>query len=423
MKWVNGFILCFLAFTVICCNPKQNQLLNNHNELNETIEINELDSNNKQILFVKPFEGLNLREEPDLTGKIIRLLLQYTELSILEKNLYREKIDELENYWYRVNTGTDVGWVFGAYLSTHIYPEKPDLTIGESVILKFNDTQSIIIQKNFPASRECYYMDLDSIKVYERTDKKTGFQEITNKKAMLFQLPGEEDWLYLITEDFNSHGYIYVYDISKTSFYGNQKENEKSGNYYKKQLYREHEILMNNNNYNRYGPLLEIKYNNTVNKIWDSFAGSMPGTLKYLLLEDIHEHDEVLVYCQPYEGGINYIYNLRLQKFVCKIGDIRYFNNARNAVFSLEYGYGDPGITLEVFFIKNGIYEKIINENIPLGYNFSINGYWINDNFFQIDYVNIIFNHDSGKEVKEEKRGSLYARRNNSSFELEHKNE
>jgi len=298
--------------------------------------------------------------------------------------------------------------------------EKPILTISDKVYLELNNKIIIYFDLKLPSfNTKCYEMNIDIIKIYDSANKEADFIEITDKNIMLFKLKESEDWLYLITHDFENHGFVNIYDISKNAFYGDLKENAKSGNWYGLRLNIEYEIINDNQNISRYGPLLEIKYIDNVIRIWDSFSGLLTMG-KYLLLDYYKEYNEILIYKQYFEGSDLLIYNLKLEDFVCKIGDTPYFNNSRNAVFSLVYYYGDPGVNLKIFLIEDAVYEEIIDEHIPLGYSPLINALWINDNEFQIDYTKEYYKEND--KVTEEllgESGTLLVRRDNQKSEFE----
>jgi len=282
---------------------------------------------------------------------------------------------------------------------------------------KETDKQHINISENF-----CQYK-IDFINLYNSNNKKSHFIEIKNKDVLLFKIPENDEWLYCFVSD-NIYGYLNIYDISEKSFYGNFEENKKSGNHYKMLLIKEYELLKKYTNIKRYGPLLEITINNNVIKFWDSFVGEkVTQQYHYQLLDYYKGYDEILIRKQLWEGSEDYIYNLKLANYVCKIGDIPYFNKSRNAVFSLIYD-GDPGLYLRLFLVNNKIYEKIIDEYIPLHYDFSINGFWINNDEFQIDYIdryNDYITNDNGFviEVKKEEKGHLLVSRKNPNNKFE----
>ncbi|MDR1840026.1 MAG: SH3 domain-containing protein [Treponema sp.] len=107
------FVLFLSALCLSCINKKTAE---NENTLT-TENIDELEiSSTTEKVYVVPLEGLNLRSTYSITGTIIRLLPQNTELIVLERSDEKETIDGLLDYWYMVDTGEETGWVFGGYL-------------------------------------------------------------------------------------------------------------------------------------------------------------------------------------------------------------------------------------------------------------------------------------------------------------------
>jgi hypothetical protein len=227
---------------------------------------------------------------------------------------------------------------------------------------------------------------IDTINIYETYSKYSNYFKITNKEVKLYRIDDTDDWLYCyITNDMN--GYIYIYDISKESFYGDFEENERSYNYYRMQLIKEYELLLRHSNVKRYGPLLEIFYNNNTIKFWNSFTSQTDtgkGRYRRLLLEYYEEYNEIIIQEYYYEGISNKIFNLKLNDFVCEIGNYRFFNESRNAVFAFSYPYGNVGVDIQIFLINNGNYIKVKEIFISEDYYNSLNGYWENNEKFKI---------------------------------------
>ncbi|MDR0322076.1 MAG: hypothetical protein LBI28_11280 [Treponema sp.] len=262
----------------------------------------------------------------------------------------------------------------GIIVQDNINSDRP-IIIGD--VIQFSDSYSVDIW-----NEHCYYK-IDNINIYETYNKESNFQKITDSNIKLFKLPYTEDWLYCyVTNDVR--GYIYIYDISKESFYGDFEENRKSFNFYRMLLIREYEIITKYSNFRRYGPLLEINYNNTVIRFWDSFTGEMAQ--RYQLLDYYEGTNEIFIREQYYEGSSNHIYNLRLNNYVCThIGNLPIFNERRSFVFSTYVFYADP-MKLKIFSIANGIYENILDVKIfEDEYINIINQYWINNNEFIIE--------------------------------------
>ena len=70
-----------------------------------------------QVVYVAPAR-LNMRVRDNRESEQIRLLEQGTRLVILERGR-EDTISELTDYWYRVDTGNEVGWVFGTFITLH----------------------------------------------------------------------------------------------------------------------------------------------------------------------------------------------------------------------------------------------------------------------------------------------------------------
>lgn|GEM_PF-6314394 len=73
----------------------------------------------RETLYVSAMSGLNLRTEPGLTGRVIKILPQNTELLILDISNEKITIDGLTNFWYQVYIGEEIGWVFGGHVLRH----------------------------------------------------------------------------------------------------------------------------------------------------------------------------------------------------------------------------------------------------------------------------------------------------------------
>ena len=256
---------------------------------------------------------------------------------------------------------------------------------------------------------ECYYMKIDNIRIYENINKNTDFIEINNEEVMLLKIPEIEDWLYIVTNNFINQGFIFVYDISKESFYGNLDENARSGNHYKKQLNKEYEIIIDNKNINRYGPLLEIYYNDNLIKYWDSFLGNTWEMHKYLLIDYYKEYNEVCILKNYWSFATYYIYNIQHNYIVCDIGWIPYFNEIRDTAIVIDHRYYEfTGADLRIYSIRNNNYRLIKEEGIP---GDTIDAYWINNDEFHRTYT--VPNY-----IEEGKSGITIIKRNYMEFEI-----
>ena len=364
----------FLLFLVVSCCGCMNKKTA-ENELKIEINIEESPINEK--LYVAPPDGLNLRSSYGITGEKIKLLPQNAELTVLERSEEKETIDGIHDYWYRVDTGDETGWVFGGYLSR----EPIDNKIKDVQIPKFISDREIVKFGNgliWYIDGAIEYYNNDTMKVYEENTKESSYFLIDSKIVYLIKIEETPSWFYLISNDDKIHGFVNIYDISEESVYGS---------FGKKRSNKEYIILNQHQNIKRYGPLLTINHNGRKIDFWNTFSGK-PGGKQYFLVDYFPAHNEILMYEQYYEGGTHFIYNLESEEVRCKSIKLPYFNESRT--FFLTYGWESEALsaTLRIFRINNGFYDEIAQKNIYVDqfYFYSINSIiWINDREAHID--------------------------------------
>jgi len=108
-------LLTLLVFT-LCLACTNKRTVNNENAMPIIAEAEIMPE--ITTAYASPSRGLNLRSEPAATSTRIMHLPQNTELTILERSEQRERIDGLFDYWYKVDTGEETGWVYGGYISS-----------------------------------------------------------------------------------------------------------------------------------------------------------------------------------------------------------------------------------------------------------------------------------------------------------------
>jgi len=212
------------------------------------------------------------------------------------------------------NNNIDFTVLHDDILSSDFIYEKPIIIINkDNKFLEFPNSYIINISEKY-----CQYK-IDYIKIYNTNDKKSPYIEVKNEDVFLLKLPENNNWLYCYVSDF-IHGFLYIYDISKESFYGNFDNNRESGNTYKKLLIDEYILANKYSNIKRYGPLLEIKYKYNVIKFWDSFTGENTSCeYRYQLLDYYEGSNEILIRKQLCNDSKDYIYNIKTAGFVCEI--------------------------------------------------------------------------------------------------------
>jgi hypothetical protein len=267
------------------------------------------------------------------------------------------------------------------------------LKLREDKIIKFNDDEIIMagdLILSIKSKGAIDYVNRDILTVYTDYTKESDRFLTDYKGVYLIGIDENPDWFYLISYDKEIQGYIYIYDISEKSFYGDLDKMKTSGNYYESLLNTEYEIIKRHKNIKRYGPLLTIEHSGKVTKIWDTGNG-FPPVKKHLLLNYYPKYNEVLMLQQYYEGSRNFIYNLEFDEYRSEdIGD-PYFNNARTFLATVVY-IEDIGTyiikSVEIHRISNGYYERIYEKSVEIKeewyYNETIR--WINDNKVCFDY-------------------------------------
>jgi hypothetical protein len=374
------FIFLILIIIFFSCVKK------NENTVKEDINDQVLPSNEK-IVYIIPYDGLNLRTEPDITSTRVRLLSQNTKLTVLEKSNTQVLIDDILDYWYKLDTGEETGWVFGGYIFNKPVPtgiKNIEITkmLAENAEF-FNDWIVSIIGA-------IEYTNRDTLTVHINNTKESECFLINNERVFLIKIEETPDWFYIISSDCEIQGYINIYDISKKSFYGDIEANQKSGNYYRRLQNIEYDIINQHNNILRYGPLLTINHDGKLHEFWDKRYGLGFTGYNILLLDYYPEYNEILIMKQYYEGTNYFIYNLEFEEYRCENIENPSFNMSRTYLCSPSY-LDDLGnifrYSINLFRIDNGFYQEIFNEGIYVQRNWRLeNILWINDHEVHIDY-------------------------------------
>jgi len=246
------------------------------------------------------------------------------------------------------------------------------------------------------------YHNNDTLIIYDEISRESK-NFLTDHGVYLIKLKETPGWFYATSSDYEIQGYVYIFDISERSFYGDLNKDGKNGPFSVRSLKIENDIIKQHQEIKRYGPLLLINHDGKNIEILDTFNGI--GGKKHLLIDYYPEYNEILVYEQYYEGGNYSIYNLEHEEYRCERIEKPYFNNSRTALLSLVY-LDDLGpsnaYTLKVLKINNGFYENIYNWLVNIDDNWSLrNVLWINDQKARIDYGeagNVLI--EIGDEVK-----------------------
>jgi len=252
------------------------------------------------------------------------------------------------------------------------------------------------------------YANSHLITLYSKCTKESEYFTTDKEEVELHKIKGIKDWLYLTDGYSNSEvsGFVYLYDISDKSFYGDDIEGDKPladywSNYRRNLMKKEYDLVKKYPNINRYGPLLEIKHNNKTLEFWYTFCYPFneAKSESYLLQDYYPDSNEILIREQYYEGAYDLIYNLNFEDYKCSITSTPFFNKSRTNMISIDRIYGGDS-ELVIHEINNGFYKLLMKHNLKDGPDDSIeivNVEWLNDKeakiiFDKIDSMHIRIN-------------------------------
>jgi hypothetical protein len=360
-------------------------------------EIDGLGEEHNELMYVDSPEGLMVRANPSITAGKIYLLKDNQEVRVIETDPAIATIDGIEGHWALIETDEITGYVFNGYLAGEaaINPEYNIVYNEAGTIESFILPDGRIINRN-SLTHEGYPYKIDSIKLYYTQTIESAYKKIVNTFVILYKNDSNDEWLYLVTNDLKNYGFIRVEDISENSFYGNLTNNMNSGNFYTKRLNQEYSVRKTHENIERYGPLLMIKLDTKIVKIWDAFSVRGWNSVKDHLLIDIFENNDLLLYVQRYEGGFYVIYNMDKEDQVAIFNEVPLFNENKSAFVSYGSFYSEAP-TFELYSINKNEYKKEKEANICalLGINENFYPYpkyeikWLNNTTLEIKYENI----------------------------------
>jgi hypothetical protein len=243
-------------------------------------------------------------------------------------------------------------------------------------------------------TRDGYPYKIDSIKLYYTQTIESAYKTMANNEVILYKNDSNDEWLYLVTADLKDYGFIRVEDISESSFYGDLAANTNSGNSYRKRLNQEHSVKEAHENIERHGPLLMIRLDTKIVKIWDAFSVWGWNSVKNHLLIDIFDNHDLLLYVQRYEGRFYVIYNMDKEDQVAMFNEVPLFNSSKSAFVSYGSFYAEPPIFV-LYSINENEYKKEKEADIYALLGIKNDIYpkyeieWLNDTTLEIKYENI----------------------------------
>ncbi|GHU96827.1 hypothetical protein FACS189483_00910 [Spirochaetia bacterium] len=376
---------------IIKNNNISSNINNQENIIDEQI-INESAEEYNKFMYVNSQEGLKVRASPDINAEKIYLLKDNQEVRVIEIDTSKITIDGIEGYWILIETDEINGYVFNGYLT-----EKAAISPEYNIVYNQKGTiESIVLPDGRVVSRDTiidndYSYKIDTIKLYYTQSIESAYKKIIDKNVTFFEDRNDDEWLYLITEDLESYGFIKIKDISENSFYGDVTKNSSSGNYYSQRLNREYSITKTNQNIKRYGPLLIINSGGKIKKFWDSLAGRGQ---RYLLI-DIFDNTDLLFFVQYYEGISYFIYNIEYDTVIGALMGEPLFNENKNAFVSFGSFYSELPKFVLYSINKNEYKKEKEADNIYTLLDIKWDTYakyeisWVNNTKLEIKFENI----------------------------------
>lgn len=220
------FILFHFSIIVFFgCNNKEVKISDDYQEEIKQSTISNNYSNDyvypdkileKEYFYVVPSEGLNLREWHGLTSNIIKLLPQYTRLKEIEK-IGKVNIDGLDDYWYYVDTGSECGWVFGAYLISF-------KDLAETRIEELRKGRGIPSEEEYAEEYEkmcAEYTKYEEPEVSEESYRSLCYESVYLYKISFFPTASYAEYdEILINETGFEYEYYFIYNIRLGEFTG-----------------------------------------------------------------------------------------------------------------------------------------------------------------------------------------------------------
>ena len=349
-----------------------------------------------RTFFVAPRNGLNLRAAPDTTSAVLRALPRFTPVHTRARTEHRDIVDGIYAYWYEVDSGGTIGWVFGGYVLANLDPrrevvleraylseENRNVTFPNGNVLRWGHTSGSSAEHR-----------MDHIRVYERTCENSEFIELVNTRIFFLKLDETDDWLYAVVNHFGDgervHGFVYARDINDMG---------RSGSGLLREEIREYELIQTHGNIDRFGPILMIHHNYELFR-FVSFSEA-PGRVarNRNLIAYFPEHDEALINKMYWEvdSSEEALFNFRLGTFTAEgLGRRPSFSPSRNHIVTLRQGFHDEENfyydssqntpSLRVFALQGDQYQRIFEA--PMGFrNRDIRSIvWENDHTATIHY-------------------------------------
>jgi len=110
------FTTLFAVLINISCKNESSEKVAQVKSIDQALNQEENQSNDKKYRYVAALSGMNMRSSPDLKGEIIQLVKYNDKLEFQEKTGIKLEVEGIEGEWVKVKNQMQEGYVFGGFL-------------------------------------------------------------------------------------------------------------------------------------------------------------------------------------------------------------------------------------------------------------------------------------------------------------------
>jgi hypothetical protein len=169
---------------------------------------------------------VNIRSQPGLTGSVIGKLELDSEIEIVENTKIKQTIENKTHYWYKINYGNIIGYIWGGLIAVEAYA----FNINGNKILayyRYSYTENRIIKINGSDTFFSYDMILPDDIFFYINQKPININDVIKKVYLeeYIQFPNSEryyfknDWHYCNFYEKNGNIDLIIWDRGPTQSY------------------------------------------------------------------------------------------------------------------------------------------------------------------------------------------------------------
>ncbi|MBI5206377.1 MAG: SH3 domain-containing protein [Candidatus Firestonebacteria bacterium] len=133
--------------------------------------------------------GIRVRQDKTISSKVIGNVFKGEKITIYERSKEKEKIQEMEDYWYKIDYKGEKGWLYGYFFIA----EEPVENLKAKVT-----SNNVHVRKDFGLGGEIVG------KVFKDDEFK-----VLSKTAKELEVEGSKNYWYKIVLPDGTHGWIF----------------------------------------------------------------------------------------------------------------------------------------------------------------------------------------------------------------------